>query len=690
MGAGISVLILITVTYFWVSLLKPRNFLTAFIYGILLSFAQIISITQLLSLFEAFRPLPFLTTQLLILIATFFYWYKNGKPLCKLTPFKTFQRIFRSIKQDNALIIMGFGFVFFLLISGFLATIMDITSGDGAIYHVARSFYWVVNSSLQHFETSQVRMLAFPINSEILYAWLILFKHNAIGIALFSFIGFITTISALFGLMNTYSINRRLWVIFLVSSFSSVLVQASGTETDIIIAALILSSMFLFKESLKHNEKTNLYIASLAYAIALGTKTTAAFLIPAVAIFFCYHSYLKLKKDFYKPLLKFIGFGIINFIIFSSYNYILNIMSFGNPLGAINTIDLHKNSYGLAGGVANFIKNCTLFFDFTGFTWNTKVAEVIIPLRDKLLITLNLWNIPDGINTSETNILNNTLVEPLMGWGVLGFLTFLPACIISFIRFLFSKTKIATENAILSGMFFLTIFIMSYSIVFMTFNNRFISTYVLICAPILGCLYFKKHLKCLKGLIVFLSLFYLTLVSTHLWARPAIKIINALTVRHETLQQIRERNDWQGYNKGINLKTLETTLKDKIREYPTDKKIAMFVSFNLPTSTFFELIFAGYNIDFKLWETIDTKDLKNYDIVIDTVGGQESNIAYKNTAQDPNINCSYYQLTHSAAKNRYSRAICEPNIEFLKKNFDIIDSVEYANKTRFAILEPKH
>lgn len=705
-GFFISSIFLLLVSYLGISIFKPKTFLTGFICFILICFAQIVGIAEFLSLFKGFTPLPFLLTQGIILVFTIILWIKKGKPLFKKLPIQTFITIFKSIKKDKLLLIMGLGFVFFIITTVFLCSVTGITSGDGMIYHVARSFYWVKNASINHFETSQVRMLAFPINSEILYAWVIMFLKKPIGLAFFSFIGYILAISGLFGLMRNYSITRRIWVIFLCSSYSSILVQASGTETDVIIAGLIISSMYLFLQGLKYRTNKYFYFSALSYALALGTKTTAFFLIPAVALFMLYHSSQILdKKEMFKPFFKFLGFGCFNFILFGIYNYILNFYSFGNFLGAINTIDLHKNFYGLNGMLANFIKNFTLFFDFTGFTWNEKIAEFVIPAKEATLSILGLSGISDGINSTESNILNNSLYEPMMGWGLVGFLTFIPACIYSLIRPIFSQSKIVKTNCLYSLMFFITLLVMSYSIVFMTYNNRFISSFVLVSAPILGCLYCKKA-NFFKSIIILSALFYLVLVSTHIWSRPATKIFNALFIKHYSIEQIQNRKNWSLYKKNKDIPSLEKDLIAKIKKYPKTTKFAIFNSNSLRTAEFYNLIFDGYHIDFKLWETIDLNELENYDVLINTVNGQYSNIAYKFKENIKNyyvekgeiihlsrdVQCVYMNVNEvlTSLNGRPVQTVCDITPEYLQsKNYKVIDKEIFLGKLRFLFLTNK-
>ena len=163
-------------------------------------------------------------------------------------------------------------------------------------------------------------------------------------------------------------------------------------------------------------------MSALAYALAVGTKTPAVLAIPGVG--FAMIALCAYYKNF-KPLWKFLGFAVVNFLIFSSYNYILNYINYGNISGSVSFISAHQNPYGLWAIPANFIKYLFLFFDFTGFHWGNMFGGDITALRDALLGNLGLSDIPDGVHTTQ-RVINQTLLEPLMGLGILGFLVYLP------------------------------------------------------------------------------------------------------------------------------------------------------------------------------------------------------------------------------------------------------------------------
>ena len=639
MGFALSFFINIICSYFIVCISKPKNFLTGFLYIALTFFALIVLNTELLSIFNLFNKPTFLFLQLIEIVAIIFIWLKCNKPIFNKSPLPILKKILKNLKMDKALIILALGWLFSLLIALFLAIVFHITrNGDAEVYHVARSYFWVINHSINHFETSQVRMLAFPINSEILYSWVILFFKNAICLGLFSFSAYLVAVSALFGIMDNFSYRRRLWVIFIASSFANIIVQMSSTETDIIIASLILASMYLFKEALKTNSKIPLYFSALSYALAIGTKTTALFLIPAVALYFIYQSKKYLKTQILKPFIIFIGFSTLNFIVFSAYNYILNFLSFGNFLGATNTIELHKNIDGIKGTISSFVKTSFLLFDFTGLPHNELLISLNKFLETKVLTLLSVDQIKNGINSSDNLPLNQTMFDTLMGCGVLGGLLFVPSLLIALIKPIFSWSKNTKEMLIFAIMFILTLITMSSSIVFMTFNNRFLSTFLLVCAPILGLTYLRKKTPFIKWGLTLIAVFYFTVISTHIWTRPFVKICDALLVKKQTLEQINNRIVWMLYDNNTDVATNEQKIINKINTYPDGTKIIIFLNYDTTKCRLAKEKLNGKNIDIQNLETFNQEQLINYDVIIYPVKGQIANVSFKN---DFAKNCIY-------------------------------------------------
>lgn len=619
---AISFILVFASSYLITSLLDRKNSTLGLIYLFLIFFAQVVLTFEALSLFNAIKQNYVIGSNVLVLAISLFAWNKNSRPLWRLSCEDFKNKVINSFKLDKSLLVLFFAYSIFIISAIFLCLIMPITSGDAGSYHVSRSLFWLLQGSLNHFEIADIRNLCLPINSEIIYAWIMLFIKKDLLLSCLSFFGYLLSMIALYNILGLggFCTRKKLWVIFILSSFSSVLVQASGTETDIIISGLVLSSIFLFWTALKNDEKTPIpiFMASLAYALAIGTKTTSLFMIPGVGLLMiglCF----KFKK--YKPLVNFIGFGILNFIIFSSYNYILNFIHFGNFMGSENFMVVSKNYYGIKGMFANFIKYIFMFLDFTGFRWSDYIGDDLLKIRTTILTFLHLNYVKDGFYSTGYNF-QRTLIEPMMGAGILGFLVYLPNLLWATIKPIFKyKYKKIRFIFVFAALFIINLFILSYNISFMTFSVRFIMALLVLSAPVLLYSYLSKK-NPLKYIIIIFAVFYLVFVSTHLWARPVVKITKILR-KNPSISHLRRVASCEDYEANPLLSNGACVLADRIRKnFNTKNKILAFI--NTGDSIFYikRLNFEGYNIDIARLEDISNIDFNKYNLVVTTSEGQ--------------------------------------------------------------------
>lgn len=619
-----SFLLVFTSSYLLTSLIAPKKSPLGIIYLFLIAFAQIVLTFEILSLFSAIRQHWMLLFNLTSLSVSVFIWNKKSRPLWNFD-YKNFRnRFLNSLKLDKSLMLLYIGFCVLIFSAFTLCLLMPITNDDAASYHVARSLFWVLQGSLQHFQVADIRNLCLPINSEIIYAWIILFLKKDALIGFPSFVGYLLSIISIYNIMGYlgYCVRKRLWVIFILSSFSSVIVQMSSTETDIIIAGLVLSSIFLFWNGLKTDNKTPIYMAALAYALALGTKTPSLIMVPGVAFFMlmiCAHY----KK--YKQFLWFLGFGIINFTIFSSYNYILNYLHFSNFLGTENFMTVSKNYYGIKGLFANFIKYWFMFIDFTGFKWGIYLDPIIQITKNTLLHSFNLLAIPDGMYTANF-FTNGKLLEPTMGAGVLGLLVFIPclawSCLKAIFKFKKSKVRFLLFFAI---MFIINLIMLSYLLAYMAFSIRFLMAFIVVSSPIIVYSYTPQK-TLLKYIIIIFSIYYMTIVSTHLWPRPFVNTINILIKKH-SITYLRDLAECKGYDESPLSNDLYCVLNKKIQKnFDKENPILIFVNNSKNIYSLKSLEFEGYKIDMGTMEDIKETDLNKYKIIVFPPDGQASTV----------------------------------------------------------------
>lgn len=613
----LSFFLVFTSSYLITSVLAPKKSSVGFNYLLITAFAKIILTFEILSLFSAIKEFWVLGFNLAFLFGSAFIWNKKGRPLWSLDTKSFTRRILNSFKLDKTLAVIFIGFFIFLLASIILCIFIPTSSMDALAYHVARSLFWVINGNLNQIDVADIRNICLPINSEILYSWVLLFIKKDVFLGFFSFAGYLLSIFSVYNILGLigFSTRKKLWTIFMLSSFASVIVQTSGTETDIIVSGLLTSSILLFWHHLKKEEKTPLFMSALAYAIAIGTKTTAIIAIPAVGLFLTALSISYKKKDFYKPLLIFIGFGIINFFVFSSYNYILNYINFKNIFGSESLMQANTNYYGIKAIPANLIRYFFLFIDFTGFRWSDYIGQDILNFRSAALNFFHLGQIKEGLY-SMTAIPNRTLIEPLMGAGVLGFLVFLPCLLWSFIKPVFKRKS--KRILIIFGfgvLFLINMLVMSYLLAFMVFSARFVMTFMVLSAPVLTYSYLKNK-NPLKYIIIAFSLFYMICVTTHLWPRPLVKITK-LMIKKPSISELRNRTKCMTFEEQTDYKDSICVLRDKIeKHYSTKNKILGFFSSADNIFLIKELYFKGYDIDFATLEDAEKIDFSKYNIII--------------------------------------------------------------------------
>lgn len=655
----ISLLLVFAVSYFITSLTARKNSINGIIYFLISSFAQVVISFEFLSLFKAISVPGVLVLNVLALIVTLFFWNKFERPLYSISLVDFFNKFINSIKLDKYLGILFAGWLVFIGVSIFLMILMPVVNSDASAYHVLRSSFWVLNRSLDHFTVADSRNLLLPINSEILYAWVILFTKKLVFLGFFSFAGYILSLVSLYGILKIlhFSMRVRLWTIFILSSFAGVIVQSSGTETDLIISGLVFSSLYLYWKAVKNNEKIPIFFSALSYALALGTKSTAFMAVPGVGLFMIVLGIYYKKKDFYKPFLLFLGFGILNFLIFSFYNYVLNFINYGNFIGSVPFLEAHRNHQGLRAIPANFIKYMFLFFDFTGFRWGEYLGDKILHFRDSLIAFMNLSDITDGIYNPGSIKVNQSLLEPLMGLGILGFLVYLPCWIWSVIRPVFKRNKQVYFIGGFGLLLFINLIVMSYQLQYMVFSIRFLMFFCVVSSPVLVWSYCKKN-NFIKFIIALFAMFYLTLVSTHLWARPFNRIVQYFN-EGATVYDIRHIANCSNYIYGINerpeaIKKLPfVNAKCVVRNYLADlgkeNRIIYFANNSdelLPVNM---LNLKGYNIEFALMEDAPNIDFNKYNAMIIMRNQQfASNVKlYEERKNDvyinPNLGTLYYR-----------------------------------------------
>lgn len=641
------------------------NFLIIFV----AFFALVVLNMEILSLFSAINETnAFILVILNFILSLTFFKIKKAKPLKLNFDFKRFKN---SLMLDKHLFILFLGFLFLLLVSLFLDIIMPSLEPDSQTYHFIRAYEFSQQGSLAHIMTNDIRALVMPINSEVLYAWMYLFKKNFYGYGIVSFCGFILAICSMWNICEKlkFAFRKRLYAIFIFSSFSAIIMQMQSLQTDLVVGSLFLASLALFINN-------SLFFSSLSLALAMGTKTTGVIGIIAFFIILIAFEILIEKNKKLDKTKRFSLFLIINFLIFSSYNYFSNLFHYGSPFSSRVAYLGHVFWGGIKGYIANLIHFFFQSFDFTGFKWGFYLNDEILTIKQKVF---EIINIPPEIGCNvEQDKVNIAADEQVVGFGILGFLVFLPMIFLSNIKIFFNKNKKTIFLFILSIAFIINILVLARTTAYMVFSIRFIVAYVSLSSLVLIYAYKKRGF--LRYIILFFCLFNMILLSTHNKRMPIPYVVDYLKEVNYNLEAF---EDGCFNQKVIDIHITSPRIYKTIKEKYQDKKRILFLK-KLSSSALYlkKLEKEGFKVDFLPVGKFSEEKIENYDLIIledkvqndNIFSTDEIKINYKVdnekvTFNDKNaFNCFYYFESHLASdKKEAVERICF-SWEFLIKN----------------------
>jgi hypothetical protein len=521
-----SVFFVFTSSYFISSLLKTKKTEIAVIYWFIIISAQVIVSFELLSLFKAINQINFLILNTLVLTGFGLIWLKRKKSFALTLNFKNFlQKIIFALKKDNILGVMSIFFIFSVICSFFLAVYAPVNLWDTMIYHATRAAMWIQNGSIGHFETSSIRQVMFPPNSEILLMWNMLFIKKDFLMGLTQFSCFAGIIYVLYAFMTwlKFSTQRILWAIFIFAAIPGVIVQSSSTQNDLVLGFFLLTSIYLCFYGLIEEDNISLAISAVSLAISIGVKSSVFLFIPGMVIAFIILSVKKYKKRFYLPLFKYLMYFTPAFIVFGAYIYVINYLDYKNFLGLPSYI--HEHTYAnkdIKSFLANFIRYHYALIDFTGFEPGAVLNFSALLLRTAFFAVFSLKD-SDGLTNSDNILLNTRIHDNLAGLGPFGLLIFLPIIYLGAFKYIFSKSKktyILGLCGMISLMFIFTIStIMGYEI----FNNRYLITSLVITAPALAFTYIPSNTVNLLKLAIFgISVYFFVKTPLFIELRPLL------------------------------------------------------------------------------------------------------------------------------------------------------------------------
>ncbi|MBR6164174.1 hypothetical protein IKQ26_09865 [bacterium] len=596
--------------------IKTKPFLS---YLLLFAFSEIILSFEILSLFKGISEINCLAVNFLFLLSSVVLLRVKNIPVFVPDLKGFFSDINKAVKRDKTLIIGLVALSFFILLAFIISLISPVAISDAMVYHVPRAVSWVYQGSLEHFSTIDPRMLSMPINSELFFAWVILFLKSDVALGMLPYFGYINLITVLYCFLGElgFCVRKRLWTVFIASAFAFIVIETTSLDTNMFVGSLLLTAIYLFYAGVKHNKNLLLFISSLALALDCGVKTTAIIALPSVALIMLYLSFIYNKKNFYKPILKFSLFFFLNFIVFSAYNYILNYIHFNDFVTTSAQYEINRFRGGIKGYLSNLIKYFFMIVaDFSGINFMGVFNEFARQLCEicHLLIgvhtdTFTSMQFPDT-DIIKTNIF---LLETKVGMGILGILAFFPSLIISFRRFKKKSRNNKSLIGVIGLAYIFNILLFAGVMIYTGYNSRYLTTFAVMSMPVLVFTYLKSYKNVYKWLLIVVASYYLIFVSQLSPYRDVKKMFNA-------------------FRETPNIHILRDKMRSSVLTYSGDelnfcrlrkylvqtkpKRTAYFSNYGDYIVPVDLLRLYGYKIDFLDFEDLKGINLRDYDAII--------------------------------------------------------------------------
>lgn len=343
----INCILLCLFSIFLTSLFQLNNVIAFLIAFYFLAYSDLVLIIEILGGLAYLNPLGITLLQVIFSGAACMLWIRRKKPdlLGPIRPFFSSgnREIFMTAIRENREIALLMISVMVSHAITFLKIILVPQNYDDILTaYLSRVGYWMQNQSLYPWNTSTYNLsqIVYPLNGQVPLVWsTALLKSSAL-------IGFLQWFSLPIGLLAIYGISRRfkltrwqsLLGALLFALFPNVIMQSSSALTDLIIACIFVSMVYLFMSGIKNEDRSLLALSAIGLGLMIGVKQTAIFLLPGLGILLLLITF-DLKKRSLRSLMYWCVAAIFSVFLLGAYIYLMNYVNFGNFGGSAEIVE---------------------------------------------------------------------------------------------------------------------------------------------------------------------------------------------------------------------------------------------------------------------------------------------------------------------------------------------------------------
>jgi 4-amino-4-deoxy-L-arabinose transferase-like glycosyltransferase len=402
------------------SALRLRSLPSFLLAVYLLASAELVVLGEALSLLGRAGAVGYAACEALLLAAAVATWEVRGRPPPPL-PALDLRAAMRRHPILTALGIVVGGALGYQL---FIAVGTPPNNWDSMSYHLPRAVEWLQRGGVTYVPGAATeRMNALQPVGELEILWTLAFLGTDAAAALPQLL------AELASLLATYAIARRIgfgrpdaaFASLLAATLTQVALQSVTSQNDLVAASFVVAAAAL----ILGRSGSDVALAGLALALALGTKLTSAYALPVLVA-------LALVTLSRRRLAECAAAAATAFLLVGSYGYVLNRVETGRLLGDRSVTDPYRPAQVTLEGTASTVARIGFrFFDLSALHPKSEVPEAISAAGRHIFDTLGI-----PANPAETSVeprfdfaVGQAASEDISYFGPLGVLLVLPLSI---------------------------------------------------------------------------------------------------------------------------------------------------------------------------------------------------------------------------------------------------------------------
>jgi len=381
--------------------------------------AEVILLTELLSLLGIVRAAGYAVGEALLLVAAGAAWQLRGRPRPPLRRLAVGAGIRAHPLVAALALVVGCAVVY----EAVVVFASPPNNWDSLSYHLSRAAGWYQRDRVEYFPSHTERENAFQPNSEMEILYTFVFAGRDTAAAATQLLAEVALLLGVYGCARRVGFTRpaSLFGALLSATLTEIALQSVTTQNDLLAASFLVAAACLALGE----TRTDLALAGLGVGLALGTKATVGAGLVVLALL------VITRRPRWTRLATLAAASAAAFVLVGFYGYGLNLIETGKPLGdPVAQGNTQPGQITVGGTVSTAARVTFRLFDFSGFYPPAWVKTPVTSAGRHVFSALGIPANPDEATQSYFSFrINNRVNEDVSYFGPLGFLLVLPLSI---------------------------------------------------------------------------------------------------------------------------------------------------------------------------------------------------------------------------------------------------------------------